>query len=138
VLCPRRKSPRGKSRRRGPLRRGPGPCTGMRTEQPSPRRLVLVVLLAGTSSKTERPPALRNRGQRCAAAEQPRTFPGLRLNSRILPSRTYQKPTVGMSSLAPVGSIAPAGVSNGPRKVPRIDSSTAATSPGTLTRCSSR
>jgi hypothetical protein len=36
-------------------------------------------------------------------------------------------PAVGMSSLAPVGQITPAGVSNGPRKVPRIDSSIAAT-----------
>ena len=40
------------------------------------------------------------------------------LNSWILPSRTYQKSAVGMSSLAPVGWITPAGVSNGPRKVP--------------------
>src|SRR5258708_37588713 len=31
------------------------------------------------------------------------------LNSWILPSRTYQKATVGMSSLAPVGWITPAG-----------------------------
>jgi uncharacterized membrane protein len=31
---------------------------------------------------------------------------------------TYQKSAVGISSLAPVGWITPAGVSNGPRKVP--------------------
>jgi hypothetical protein len=37
----------------------------------------------------------------------------------------YQKSAVGMSSLAPVGQIPPAGVSNGPRKVSRIDSSIA-------------
>jgi hypothetical protein len=37
----------------------------------------------------------------------------------------YQKSAAGMSSLAPVGWITPAGVSNGPRKVPRIDSSIA-------------
>ena len=44
--------------------------------------------------------------------------PMWQLNSWILPSRTYQKSAVGMSSLAPVGWITPAGVSNGPRKVP--------------------
>jgi hypothetical protein len=60
------------------------------------------------------------------------------LNSWILPSRTYQKSAVGMSSLAPVGWITPAGVSNGPRKVPWIDTSIATTSLSTLTRCSSR
>ena len=42
--------------------------------------------------------------------------PTWQLNSRILPSRTYQKSAVGMSTLAPVGSITPAGVSNGPRE----------------------
>jgi hypothetical protein len=39
----------------------------------------------------------------------------------------YQKSAAGMSSLAPVGQITPAGVSNGPKKVPRIDSSIATT-----------
>jgi len=48
-------------------------------------------------------------------------IPIWQLNSWILPSRTYQKSAVEMSSLSPVGWITPAGVSNGPRKVPRID-----------------
>jgi hypothetical protein len=40
--------------------------------------------------------------------------------------------------LGPVGWITPAGVSNGPRKVPWIDTSITTTPPGTLTRCSSQ
>ncbi len=48
-------------------------------------------------------------------------IPIWQLNSWILPSRTYQKSAVGMSSLAPVGWITPAGVSNGPRKVLLVD-----------------
>jgi hypothetical protein len=39
-------------------------------------------------------------------------------NTSTLPLRRYQKSAVGMSSLVPVGWITPAGVSNGPRKVP--------------------
>src|SRR6266498_2097691 len=50
-------------------------------------------------------------------------------NTSTLPLRRYQKSAVGMSSLAPVGWITPAGVSNGPRKVPLIDSSMLTTSP---------
>src|SRR6266496_314193 len=95
------------------------------------------------------PPALP--GLKCAAAEQPRTLVGRpyrsgadaatadaksgstpscanmvvipiwQLNSWILPPRTYQKSAVGMSSLAHVGWITPAGVSSVRRKVPPID-----------------
>src|SRR5258708_29273640 len=45
-------------------------------------------------------------------------IPIWQLNSWILPSRTYQKAAVGMSSLAPAGWITPAGGSDRPRKVP--------------------
>src|SRR6266568_3426690 len=53
--------------------------------------------------------------------------PMCQLNSWVLPSRTYQKSAVGMSSLAPVGWNTTVGVSNGPRKVPRINGSIATT-----------
>src|SRR3954451_1802300 len=54
-------------------------------------------------------------------------IPTWQLNSAIRPLRTSQKSAVGISSVAPVGWITPAGVSNCPAKVPRIDSSIATT-----------
>jgi hypothetical protein len=45
-------------------------------------------------------------------------IPIWQLNSWVLPSRTYLKSAVGMSGLAPVGWITPAGVSNGPEGAP--------------------
>src|SRR5579872_7200879 len=50
-------------------------------------------------------------------------------NTSTLPWRRYQKSAVGKSILAPVGLITPAGVWNGPRKVPWIESSMLTTSP---------
>ena len=59
-------------------------------------------------------------------------------NFSILPLRRNQKSAVGKSILAPVGWITPAGVWNGPRKVPWIDSSMLTTSPFTVICFSSR
>jgi hypothetical protein len=140
----------------------PQPGTEHRYED---RAAHAAAVLAGSASPTRPPLSTRNRiGQgnpavrpcrpalsrgrgRCDRGREVRQHAQLRehgvrsdmaVELLILPSRTYQKSPHGMSSLAPVGWITPAGVWNGPRKVPWIDSSIAATSPGTLTRCSSR
>src|SRR5262245_46424895 len=59
-------------------------------------------------------------------------------NLSIFPSRRYQTSAHGIATVAPFGWTVPAGVTSGPRNVPRIVNLAATVSPSTLTRCSSR